>query len=281
MAIILNGSEIASKVNEELRTWASSLRGRGVAPTLAMILVGEDMASKRYVELKARRCRDVGVEAQIHSLPGDVSTGEAAEFVKRLSGDPSIHGVLVQLPLPEGVDELPVVEAIPPDKDVDGLSPTTLGRILMGGKGFIPAGVEAIMELLKRYEIERERRHWVIAGRSIILGKPLAALLSNMDCAVTICDREDPNLVDHMRAADILIVDLGRKWFVKEEMVKESAVVVDMGNNYEAGKVYGDVDFEKVKRRASAITPVPGGVGPLLISMLIRNTLRAAERSRI
>lgn len=281
MAIILNGSEIASKVNEELRNRASSLRGRGVAPTLAMILVGEDMASKRYVELKARRCRDVGVEAQIHGLPGDVSTGEAAEFVKRLSGDPSIHGVLVQLPLPEGVDELPVVEAIPPDKDVDGLSPTTLGRILMGGKGFIPAGVEAIMELLKRYEIERERRHWVIAGRSIILGKPLAALLSNMDCAVTICDREDPNLVDHMRTADILIVDLGRKWFVKEEMVKESAVVVDMGNNYEAGKVYGDVDFEKVKRRASAITPVPGGVGPLLISMLIRNTLRAAERSRI
>ncbi len=281
MTIILNGGEIASKVNEELRAWASSLRGRGITPTLAMILVGEDMASRRYVELKARRCRDVGVEAQIHSLPGDIYAGGVAEFVRRLGEDPSIHGVMVQLPLPEGVDMLPVVEAIPPDKDVDGLSPITLGRILMGGEGFIPAGVEAIMELLRRYEIKTEWRHWVIAGRSSILGKPLAALLINKDCAVTICDREDPNLVDQMREADILIVDLGRKWFVKEEMIKELAVVVDMGNNYEAGRVYGDVDFEEVKGRASAITPVPGGVGPLLISMLIRNTLKAAERLRI
>lgn len=281
MTIILNGSEIASRVNEELRSWASSLRGREITPTLAMILVGEDVASRRYVELKAGRCRDVGVEAQIHTLPGDVHTGGVVEFVERLSEDPSIHGVMVQLPLPEGVDMLPVVEAIPPDKDVDGLSPTTLGRILMGGEGFIPAGVEAIMELLRRYEIKTEGKHWVIAGRSSILGKPLAALLTNKDCAVTICDREDPNLVDHMRGADILIVDLGRRWFVKGEMVKELAVVVDMGNNYEAGRVYGDVDFEKVKGRALAITPVPGGVGPLLISMLIRNTLKAAERSRI
>ncbi|MBS7637421.1 bifunctional methylenetetrahydrofolate dehydrogenase/methenyltetrahydrofolate cyclohydrolase [Candidatus Bathyarchaeota archaeon] len=281
MTIILNGGEIASRVAEELRAWASSLRGSGITPTLAMILVGEDMASRRYVELKARRCRDVGVETQIHSLPGDVPTGEVVEFVRRLGEDPSIHGVMVQLPLPEGVDMLTVVEAIPPDKDVDGLSPTTLGRILIGGGAFIPAGVEAIMELLKRYEIKTEGRHWVIAGRSSILGKPLAALLLNKDCAVTICDREDPNLVDYMREADILVVDLRRKWFVKEEMVKESAVVVDMGNNYEAGRVYGDVDFEEVKGRASAITPVPGGVGPLLISMLIRNTLKAAERSRI
>jgi methylenetetrahydrofolate dehydrogenase (NADP+)/methenyltetrahydrofolate cyclohydrolase len=281
MTIILDGNLIASRMAEELREWASSLRDRGIIPTLAIILVGEDRASRRYVELKARRCIEVGVDARIHNLPAEASTDEAVELVDRLSRDPSIHGVMVQLPLPEGLDELPIVEAIPPEKDVDGLSPITLGRILMGREGFIPAGVEAIMELLKRYEMPLTGRHWVIAGRSRVLGKPLAALLANMDCAATICDREDPNLEAYLREADILVADLGKRWYVREDMVKESAVVVDMGNNYEDGRVYGDVDFERVKGRASAITPVPGGVGPLLISMLIRNTLKAAERSRI
>jgi methylenetetrahydrofolate dehydrogenase (NADP+)/methenyltetrahydrofolate cyclohydrolase len=281
MTVILDGSLIASRMAEELRGWASSLRGRGIIPTLAIILVGEDRASRRYVELKARRCMEVGVDARIHNLPAEAPTEEAVELVEGLGRDPSIHGVMVQLPLPEGLDELPIVEAIPPEKDVDGLSPTTLGRILMGRGGFIPAGVEAIMELLKRYEIPSKGRHWVIAGRSRVLGKPLAALLANMDCAATICDREDPNLGAYLREADILVADLGKRWYVREDMVKESAVVIDMGNNYEAGRVYGDVDFERVKGRASAITPVPGGVGPLLISMLIRNTLKAAERSRI
>ncbi len=280
MTIILDGRSVASRMAEELKNRASNLRRVGVKPALAIILAGEEKASRRYVELKARRCGEVGVEAQIHTLPGEASTDEAVELVRRLDGDPTIHGLMVQLPLPEGMDELPILEAIPPEKDVDGLSPRTLGRILLGRDGFIPAGVEAIMELLRAYGVQAEGRHWVIAGRSRTLGRPLAALLANMDSAVTICGREDPNLRIYMREADILVVDLGVKWSVGEEMVKTGAAVIDMGNNYEAGRVYGDVDFEAVKGKAHAITPVPGGVGPLLISMLIRNTLRAAEMSR-
>ncbi len=280
MAVILDGRATASRVMEELKTWDDELKERGVTPTLALVLVGDDKYSLRYVKIKVRRCGEVGVEAQFHHLQ-ETTQEELLGLIERLNGDPSVHGLMVQLPLPEGFDELETVEAISSEKDVDGLSPATLGKIMMGEECFLPAGVEAIIELLRRYGIDPEGKHWVIAGLSNIVGKPLAALLTNMEAAVTCCRADDPDLVRYSREADVLVVDVGRKWAITADMVKRGAVVVDNGNNYEGKKVYGDVDFEGVKEVASAITPVPGGVGPLLIAMLIRNTLKAAARSSV
>ncbi|KON31250.1 hypothetical protein AC482_01410 [miscellaneous Crenarchaeota group-15 archaeon DG-45] len=278
MAVILDGRETADRVMEELETEAQALKGRGVTPAVALVLVGDDESSARYVRMKARRAEKAGVTAQLHHLT-EATQEELLSLIQRLSQDPSVHGVMVQLPLPEGFDELSVVEAIPPEKDVDGLSPATLGKLLMGEECFLPAGVEAIIELLRRYDIDPEGKHWVIAGLSNIIGKPLAAVLTNMRVAVTCLQADNPYLARHAREADVLVVDVARKWAVTADMVKEGAVVMDNGNNYEGNKVFGDVEFEAVKEKASAITPVPGGIGPLLIAMLIRNTLRAAAKS--
>ena len=275
MVVILDGRAAASKVMEELKTWARELKDRDVTPTLALVLVGDDKYSKRYVRMKARRCKEVGMEAQIHHLPAGTTQRELIDLIEGLNRNPSVHCVMVQLPLPEGLDETATVEVISPEKDVDGLSPVILGKLLMGEECFLPAGVEAITELLRRYDINPERKHWVIAGLSNIVGKPLAALLANMDLTFTCCHADTPDLAGYTREADVLVVDVGRKWAVTADMVKRGAVVIDNGNNYEGKKVYGDVDFEGVKEIASAITPVPGGVGPLLIAMLIRNTLTA------
>jgi len=278
MAVILDGRATASEVMEELGKRVEKLREGGVTPTLALILVGDDKYSRRYVNMKVKRAEGVGVAVQLHHLQ-EATQEELLDLIVRLNGDPSVHGIMVQLPLPEGFNELATVEAIAPGKDVDGLNPATLGKLLMGEDCFPPAGVEAIMELLRRYDIDPEGKHWVVAGLSNIVGKPLAALLTNIGVAVTCLQADQEDLAAYTRQADILMVDVARKWAVTAEMVKEGAVVLDNGNNYEGRKVYGDVDFEAVKEVASAITPVPGGVGPLLIAMLIRNTLKAAESS--
>ena len=278
MAVILDGRATSSEVMEELGKQAEELRRKGVTPTLALILVGDDRYSRRYVNMKVKRAEGVGVATQLHHLQ-EATQDELLNLVKGLSEDKSIHGIMVQLPLPEGYDELLTVEAIAPKKDVDGLNPATLGKLLMGEDCFPPAAVEAIMELLKRHDIDPEGKHWVIAGLSNIVGKPLAALLTNFDVAVTCLQIEQENLSDYTKEADVLMVDIGRKGAITAEMVKKGAVVLDNGNNYEGRKVFGDVDFENVKGIASAITPVPGGIGPLLIAMLIRNTLKAAESS--
>ena len=278
MAVILDGRATASEVMEELGKRVEKLREGGVTPTLALILVGDDKYSRRYVNMKVKRAEGVGVAVQLHHLQ-EATQEELLDLIMRLNGDPFVHGIMVQLPLPEGFNELATVEAIAPGKDVDGLNPATLGKLLMGEDCFPPAGVEAIMELLRRYDIDPEGKHWVVAGLSNIVGKPLAALLTNIGVAVTCLQADQEDLVGYTRQADILVVDVARKWAVTAEMVKEGAVVLDNGNNYEGRKVYGDVDFEAVKEVASAITPVPGGVGPLLIAMLIRNTLKAAESS--
>lgn len=281
MTAILDGSATATQVMEELKKLAVELKGKNINPSLALVLVGEDKFSKRYVETKVKRCEEVGVAAQIHSLPAGVSQKELIDLIRTLNSDPRIHGLMVQLPLPEGLDELATVEAISPVKDVDGLNPATLGKLLMGEECFPPAGVEAIMELLRRYAINPEGKHWVIVGLSNIVGKPLAALLTNMKASVTCCQADDPNMASYTRKADVLVVDVGRKWAITADMVQRGAVVIDNGNNYEGKKVFGDVDFEGVKGKVEAITPVPGGVGPLLIAMLIRNTLKAASRSKL
>jgi len=278
MAVILDGKKASAELLQELKGRVEALKERGVTPSLALVLVGMDEGSRRYVKMKARRCKKVGVEAAVHHLP-EATTEEVVSLVEKLGGDPSIHGVMVQLPLPEGVDEDEVLAAIPPEKDVDGLTNETLGRLLRGEPCYPPAGVGAIIELLERYDVEYADRHWVIVGLSDIVGKPLAALLMNRGISVTCVKPDHPRLSDYTGMGDVLVVDIGRKWAVGAEMVKPGAVVIDNGNNYEDGKVYGDVDFEAVKEVASAITPVPGGVGPMLIANLIKNTVEAAEAS--
>ncbi|MBS7619748.1 bifunctional methylenetetrahydrofolate dehydrogenase/methenyltetrahydrofolate cyclohydrolase [Candidatus Bathyarchaeota archaeon] len=277
MAVILDGRAVASKIVEELKAKTQELKMKGITPTLALVLVGDDVYSKRYVDMKIKRCEEVGVKAILNHI-SQAGEKELLELLKGLNEDPHIHGVMIQLPLPEGFDESKMVERISPEKDVDGLSPSTLGRILLGEEAYLPAGVEAIMELLSRYRVEWVRKHWVILGLSNITGKPLTALLLNRKVTVTTCHPDQKDLSRITRDADVLVVDVARKWFITANMVKRNSVVIDNGNNYEEKKVYGDVDFENVKEIASAITPVPGGVGPLLVTMLVRNTVKAAEK---
>ena len=277
MAIILDGRSVSSKIVEELRAKTQELKMKGISPTLALVLVGDDAYSKRYVDMKLKRCEEVGVKAILHHVK-EAGEREILELLKGLNEDPQVHGVMIQLPLPKGFVESRVVERISPEKDVDGLSPSTLGRILLGEEAYLPAGVEAIIELLDRYQVEWTKKHWVIVGLSNIVGKPLAALLLNRKVTVTACHPDQEDLGGITRDADILVVDVARKWFITAEMVKRNSVIIDNGNNYEEKKVYGDVDFENAKEVASAITPVPGGVGPLLVTMLVRNTVKAAEK---
>jgi methylenetetrahydrofolate dehydrogenase (NADP+)/methenyltetrahydrofolate cyclohydrolase len=278
MAVILDGRETSDKIMEEFGAKVEELKDKGVTPTLALVLTGTDKYSARYVQMKAKRAESIGIEARFHHLE-ETTTEKAAKLVKELSGDPAVHGALVQLPVAEGLDELEIVEAIDPDKDVDGLTPSTLGKILMGEECLLPAGVEAIMELFRRYDLDPEGKHWVVAGSTNWLGKPLIALLANMNVRVTFCSKDDPEMPELVKEADVLCTELFRKHAVTADMVKPGVIVIDNGNNYEGKKVYGDVDTEAVGEKAGAITPVPGGVGPLLITMLLSNTLKAAEKS--
>ena len=278
MATLLNGRETSAKVMEELQAQVDELRGGGVTPALALVLTGTDKYSRRYVRMKAKRAEKIGMEARFHHLE-ETTQEELIGLIRELNENPAVHGIMVQLPLHEGLDELETVEAIAPEKDVDGLTPSTLGKIMMGEEPYLPAGVEAIMELLKRYDIDSEGKHWVIAGMSNIIGKPLAALLGNMKVQVTFCQRDDPKMAEYVKEADVIVTELFKKHAITADMVKKGVIVIDNGNNYEGKKVFGDVDTEAVAEVASAITPVPGGVGPLLIAMLLRNTVEAAARS--
>ncbi len=278
MAVILDGRETSDKIMEELRAKVEELKGKGVTPTMALVLTGTDKYSARYVQMKAKRAESIGIEARFHHLE-ETNTEEVAKLVKELSEDPAVHGVLVQLPVAEGLSELEIVEAIDPEKDVDGLTPSTLGKILMGEECLLPAGVEAIMELFRRYNLDPEGKHWVAAGFTNWLGKPLIALLANMNVRVTFCGKDDPEMPGLVKEADVLCTELFRKHAVTADMVKPGVIVIDNGNNYEGKKVYGDVDTDAISEKADAITPVPGGVGPLLITMLLSNTIKAAEKS--
>ena len=278
MAIILDGKETSEKVMEELAAQVEGLKGRGVTPTLALVLTGTDKYSLRYVRMKAKRAESLGMEARFHHLE-ETTTEEVVSLVEGLCGDPEVHGVLVQLPVAEGLDEGAIVEAVTPEKDVDGISPSTLGKILLGEESFLPAGVDAIFELFRRYGLDLEGKHWVVAGSTNWLGKPLIALLANMDVAVSYCGKDDPRMPELVGGANVVCTELSRKHAVTADMVKEGVIVIDNGNNYEGKKVFGDVDFDAVSGKASAITPVPGGVGPLLVTMLMSNTVRAASLS--
>jgi methylenetetrahydrofolate dehydrogenase (NADP+)/methenyltetrahydrofolate cyclohydrolase len=278
MATILDGKETSAKIVEEVRAEVDALKVRGLNPTLALILVGADPGSIRYVNLKVKRAEEIGITTQFHQLES-ATTEQVVSLIKKLNADPKVHGIMVQLPAPKEVNEGEIVGTIASEKDVDGLSPVTFGKIVLGEKSFLPAGVEAIMELLMRFNIDPEGKHWVVAGLTSWLGKPMAALLLNRKVEVTAFAAGDARLHEFVKQADVLCIEVYKKGTVTAEMVKKGVIVIDNGNNYEGKKVFGDVDYEGVSSLASAITPVPGGVGPMLITMLLRNTVKAASNA--
>lgn len=276
MTTVLDGKATTATVMEELTAEVAKLSEKGVVPGLALVLTGTDENSARYVRLKKKRAEKVGIYCEFHQLE-ETTDEELGALVEKLNKDPKIHGIMVQLPLAEGLDELKVVDTIDPKKDVDGLSPNTLGKLLMGEECYPPAGVEAIMELFRRYEIDPNRKHWVIVGSSNFLSKPLTAYVMNLSSNVTQVDDNCPHIAKRIKEADVISTEIQKKHFVKPDMVKEGVIIIDNGNVYEGKYVFGDVDPE-VYEKSSAYTPVPGGTGPMLIAMLLRNTVKAASK---
>jgi methylenetetrahydrofolate dehydrogenase (NADP+)/methenyltetrahydrofolate cyclohydrolase len=277
---ILSGREVAAKVLAEVKADVAALReATGVQPTLAVILVGDDPASQIYVRNKKRAADDVGINARDYLFPQGCAPAELLETIAGINRDPSVHGVLLQLPLPKGMDEDRAVAAIAPEKDADGLHPTNLGRLLAGNPGAIPCTPAGCIEILDHYRIPIEGAEAVVVGRSRLVGKPLAQLLLARHATVTMCHTRTRDLAAHCRRAEILCVAAGRPGVITGDMVRDGAVVIDVGvNRLPTGKVTGDVQFDSVSAKARAITPVPGGVGPMTIAMLMRNTARAARR---
>lgn len=273
--MILDGKAVSEKRLELLK---EKIEESGLYPRLATVIVGEDPASQMYVRMKHRACERVGIGSIGIDLPADASTERVLEVVVKLNNDPDINGILVQLPLPAGVDTGRVINAIAPNKDVDGFHPCNIGRLFSGDPLFAPCTPQGIMTILEEYRIPIAGKHAVVIGRSIDVGRPMAALLLNADATVTICHSKTGDLKDEARRADILVSAVGKAKFVGPDMVKEGAAVIDVGINHdEDGKLCGDVDFEAVKDVAGAITPVPGGVGPMTIATLMENTFKAAR----
>jgi methylenetetrahydrofolate dehydrogenase (NADP+)/methenyltetrahydrofolate cyclohydrolase len=287
MARLLNGKEIAAQVREEVAAKVAARVEAGLpAPGLATVLVGEDAASQVYVRSKHRACEEAGIQSFAHELPADSPQKDLLELVETLNADPAVHGVLVQLPLPKGLDEIQVIAAIAPNKDVDGLTPANAGLLAQKGRQprFVPATPRGIMYMLKQTGIELEGSNAVVLGRSNIVGVPIANLLLKANATVTICHSRTRELAAVCRGADVLVAAVGQPEIVRGDWVKPGAVVIDVGvNRVEDASVkrgyrlVGDVAFDEVSEVASAITPVPGGVGPMTIAMLLENTLEAAE----
>ncbi len=280
MVTILDGKATTKTIMAELSNQIEILNVGGITPGLALVLTGSEKNSVRYVKLKKKRAEKIGIYTEFHQLE-ETTQDVLIKLIKNLNEDPKIHGIMVQLPLMEGLDELAAVNAIKPEKDVDGLSPNTLGKILMGEEAYMPAGVDAILELLDRYNLDVEGKHWVVVGSSNFLSKPLVAALVNKNVTVSLCREDDTEYHNLVKSADILSTEILRKHAITSNMVKKGVIIIDNGNNYEGKKVYGDVDYEEVLKKASAITPVPGGVGPILIAMLLKNTILAAKKSTV
>ncbi|MCA1740303.1 MAG: bifunctional methylenetetrahydrofolate dehydrogenase/methenyltetrahydrofolate cyclohydrolase FolD [Actinobacteria bacterium] len=280
MAEILDGKAVAAKIRAEVAEGVADLEGRGIPMRLDVVLVGDDPASATYVRMKQRDCDEVGIESRAHRFPADVPQGELADLVERLNADAAVSGFFVQLPLPPGLDALPLISAINPSKDVDGLSPLSAGRLSIGLPSLLPCTPHGVIQLLRRSGVEIEGKGTVVIGRSNLVGKPLAQLLLRENATVTICHSRTKDLPEVACRADLLVAAAGRREFVGAEYVKDGAVVVDVGiHGREGGGLVGDVRFEEVEPVASYITPVPGGVGPMTRAMLLYNTLEAARAS--
>ncbi len=280
MAKIIDGKQIAAKVREEIKEKTALLIEQGVRPGLAVIIVGEDSASQVYVRNKIKACAEVGFYSENYELPADTTEGELLSLVEKLNRDPAIHGILVQLPLPKHLNEEKVIAAIHPEKDVDAFHVRNVGKIMLGDYDFLPCTPAGVMKLLEYSGIDVAGKDCVIIGRSNIVGKPQAMLMLHANATVQICHSKTRDLAEKTAAADILVVAIGKAKFIKGDMIKEGAVVIDVGmDRDENGKLCGDVDFDSCFEKASYITPVPGGVGPMTITMLLQNTLSAAEIS--
>lgn len=279
-AKIIDGKAISAKIKEEMKREVAELRGTGIFPGLAVILVGENPASVVYVRNKGKACHDVGIHSEEHRLTGNTSEEDLLRLIDRLNKDDKINGILVQLPLPKHINEKKILEAISQDKDVDGFHPYNVGKLMIGEPIFVPCTPYGVMKMLEYSNIDLTGKNAVIVGRSNIVGKPMAMLLLQKNATVTICHSKTKDLAGVCRSADILVAAIGKDRFVKADMVKDGAVVVDVGiNRLPDGKLVGDVDYDAVAQKAGYITPVPGGVGPMTITMLLYNTIQSAKRA--
>lgn len=279
MATIIDGKELSKKLKEQLKDRVAQMRQQGIVPKLVVVLVGNNSASEVYVRNKHKACGEVGIESEVIKMPEETTQQELLDVVKGLNEDRTVDGILVQLPLPGQINEKVVLRSILPEKDVDGFHPVNVGLLSIGDDCYAPATPSGIIAMFKEYGIEIAGKHCVIIGRSNIVGKPMAALLLRHNATVTVCHSKTQNLGELTRQADIVIVATGHRHTLTADMVKEGAVVIDVGmNRNELGKLCGDVDFDEVKEKASFITPVPGGVGPMTITELLENTILAAQR---
>ena len=277
MAKLLMGKEVSARIKAELKTEVENLKKEGINPGLAVIIVGEDPASQVYVRNKERACEECGIYSEKYALTAETTQEELLKLIDELNNKSSISGILVQLPVPKHIDEKTIINAIAPNKDVDAFHPVNVGKIMVGNYDFVPCTPAGVMELIKESGIDVSGKECVIVGRSNIVGKPQAMLLLHQNGTVTICHSKTKNLAEKTKNADILVAAVGIPNFIKGDMIKEGAVVIDVGiNRLENKKLCGDVEFESAERVAGAITPVPGGVGPMTIAMLMKNTVKAA-----
>ena len=278
-AQLLDGKTMSNELREKLALRVDNLKARGVTPGLAVILVGEDPASQIYVKNKGLGCAQVGMHSVTIRLPETTTQQELETQIDQLNGDAAIHGILVQLPLPAGLDEAAALARIAPEKDVDGFHVVNAGKLFTGQKGVVACTPKGAMEMIRRTGIDLSGKEAVVVGRSNIVGKPMAMLLLQQNATVTMCHSRTQHLAEHTRRADVLVAAVGKPRFITADMVKPGAIVIDVGINRVDGKVVGDVDFDAAKEVASWITPVPGGVGRMTITMLLENTIEAAERT--
>ena len=279
MAKLIDGKAIAKSIYDNINLRVRELRSKGVIPKLAVVLVGDDPASRLYVNSKEKRAMENGIETEEYHLDGSVAEAQVTELIKKLNVDDTVHGILVQLPLPKHMDKQRVLSCISPDKDVDGLHAVNAGALMTGSRGFIPCTPKGILHLVKSTGIDVSGKRCTVVGRSSLVGKPAALLMLNSDATVTVCHSRTADLGSITKEADILICAAGRPRLITVDMVKPGAVVIDVGQNKIDGKWCGDVDFEPVEKIAGYITPVPGGVGPMTIAMLMENTVEAVENT--
>ena len=275
---IIDGKKLSQKIREEIKVEVNEMKKEGLTPGLAVILVGNDPASQTYVKMKKNTSAEVGIYSVVHEFPETISEKELLSTIDMINENPNIHGLLIQLPLPKHIDTTKILERVSPSKDVDGFHPYNMGRLVEGLESFVPCTPLGVMEMFKEYKIDLYGKDVCVVGASNIVGKPMWALLVNEMATVDICHIATKDLKEHTKRADIVIVGVGKPNLITEDMVKDGAAVIDIGiNRLPNGKLVGDVDFENVSKKASFITPVPGGVGPMTIAMLLKNTIKAAR----
>lgn len=277
--VLLDGKILSAKIKEEVKVEVTQIvKEKNITPGLAVILVGNDAASATYVASKAKACKDAGIYSVVHEMPESITQEELLDTINMMNNNPKLDGILVQLPLPKHIDTTTVLEAINPLKDVDGFHPYNVGRMVSNLDSFLPATPFGVMRMFEEHNIELSGKDVVVIGSSDIVGKPMASLLINKKATVTVCNSRTKDLKAHTSKADIVIIAVGVPYLLKEDMVKDGAIVIDVGiNRLDTGKLVGDADFEGLKNKCSFLTPVPGGVGPMTIAMLLKNTIKAAK----